>query len=375
MDKIENNNCDIQINFYGECMTINLPESYDLFKSQISSYIGVSVEELNLFDIFYRDEDNIKININNNDDFNELFFKVTINQIKTLNIEYRNDEKPNNNFDDFNYKENFSNDININDNIYDNINYNLNNNLNINSEENKEIIFPVMCDNCKQYSLKNIIYYCQKCKHYVCENCFKLIFRNHIHSYNVIGTLEHFNNFSKENENINNVNDNFLNSENNNDNNNDIKIQNDIKLDINDNSNNDNQNNIDQIIENQNIDNLNINMNNQNIDNQIIDNQNKKEENINSIEKKEKKTSTNNGEFLEIDYTKDDWGICPITNDFMENPVITIYGTHYEKYAIIDWLKRHQTDPLTNQPLTEKDLTEDEEYKKNIKEYRFIHDL
>ena len=51
----------------------------------------------------------------------------------------------------------------------------------------------------------------------------------------------------------------------------------------------------------------------------------------------------------------------------MENPVLTIYGTYYEKNAIIDWLSRDKTDPLTKQPLTEKDLIEDEEYKKNKK--------
>ena len=364
MEQIENNNNYIQMNLYGESMTINLPESYDLFKTQISSYIGVAVEDLNLFNIFYKDEDNIKININNIFDYNEFNLKVSLNQIKDLYIECRNDEKPNNNFD----KEIYINDIND----------NINNDLNINNfEDNKEIIFPVMCSICKQYSLKNIIYYCQKCRQYVCEKCFKLIFRQHIHSYNVIGTLEHFNYFSQENENINNMNYNFLNSENNNHNNNDINIQNDIKIDVNENSNNDNQNNKDQINENNIIDNQNFE--NQNIDNQInnqnIDIENINEENINSIEKKEKEKCTNKDEFLAIDINKDDYGICPITNDFMENPVITIYGTHYEKYAIIDWLKRHQTDPLTNQPLTEKDLTEDEEYKKNIKEYRFIHDL
>ena len=35
----------------------------------------------------------IKINIKNIDEFNELFFKVSLNQIKTLNIKYRIDEK------------------------------------------------------------------------------------------------------------------------------------------------------------------------------------------------------------------------------------------------------------------------------------------
>jgi hypothetical protein len=335
------NNYTIQINLYGEYMTINLPENYDSFKTQISSILGISVEELNLFNIFYKDEDNIQININNIDDYKELIFKISLNEIQILNIEYRNDEKPNNNNQDFYNKPNIDNDI------------FLNNNLNNNFEEHNSIIFPVMCINCKQNNLKNIIYYCQKCQHYVCEQCFKIIFRNHIHSYNIIGTLEHFNYFNHENENKNNSSNNNINNILNNNSDNNLNNKNDIILDINDNSN----------------------YNTQNIDNQINNNENQKKENINDIEKKEIETCNNNNEFLSIDPDKDDWGICPITNEYMENPVITIYGTHYEKNAIIDWLKRHQTDPLTNQPLTEKDLTEDEEYKKNIKEYRFIHDI
>ena len=291
------NNYTIQINLYGEYMTINLPENYDSFKTQISSILSISVEELNLFNIFYKDEDNIQININNIDDYKELIFKISLNEIQILNIEYRNDEKQNN--------------------------------------------------------LKNIIYYCQKCQHYVCEQCFKIIFRNHIHSYNIIGTLEHFNYFNHENENKNNSSNNNINNILNNNSDNNLYNKNDIILDINDNSN----------------------YNTQNIDNQINNNENQKKEHINDIEKKEIETCNNNNEFLSIDPDKDDWGICPITNEYMENPVITIYGTHYEKNAIIDWLNRRQTDPLTNQPLTEKDLTEDEEYKKNIKEYRFIHDI
>ena len=350
------NNYTIQINLYGEYMTINLPENYDSFKTQISSILSISVEELNLFNIFYKDNDNIQININNNDDYEELIFKISLNEIQILNIEYRNDEKQNNNIQDFCSKPNFDNDI------------FLNNNLNNDFEAHNSIIFPVMCNNCKQNNLKNIIYYCQKCQHYVCEQCFKIIFRNHIHSYNIIGTLEHFNYFNHENENKNNSFNNNINNILSDNNNNELNNKNDIILDINDNSNNNIQNNENQNIDNQIIDNLNMN-------NQINNNENKKEENINNIEKNEKEISNKNDEFLTIDPEKDDWGICPITNDYMENPVITIYGTHYEKNAIIDWLKRNQTDPLTNQPLTEKDLTEDEEYKKNIKLYRFVHDI
>ena len=36
--------------------------------------------------------------------------------------------------------------------------------------------------------------------------------------------------------------------------------------------------------------------------------------------------------------------ICPITQKIMEEPVITPYGTTYEKSAIIDWIKKNKTD-------------------------------
>ena len=66
----------------------------------------------------------------------------------------------------------------------------------------------------------------------------------------------------------------------------------------------------------------------------------------------------------------EDFGICPITNDFMENPVLCPSGFYYEKSAILEWLKNHDTDPLTREKLTANMFVEDEEYKKKIQEYR-----
>lgn len=47
---------------------------------------------------------------------------------------------------------------------------------------------------------------------------------------------------------------------------------------------------------------------------------------------------------------------CPITNEIMQEPVIAADGYTYEKEAIQTWLVRRQTSPVTNLPLTNKDL-------------------
>ena len=70
-------------------------------------------------------------------------------------------------------------------------------------------------------------------------------------------------------------------------------------------------------------------------------------------------------------YTSDEsWGICPITQNYMENPVITPSGNYYEKKAILDWIKRNPTDPITREKLTPDMLVEDKEYRNAIREYR-----
>eukprot|EP00762_Andalucia_godoyi_P002054 ANDGO_02574.mRNA.1 E3 ubiquitin-protein ligase CHIP len=47
---------------------------------------------------------------------------------------------------------------------------------------------------------------------------------------------------------------------------------------------------------------------------------------------------------------------CGILLDFMVDPVVTPSGQSYERIAIVDHLKNNPWDPITRQPLTEKDL-------------------
>ena len=49
--------------------------------------------------------------------------------------------------------------------------------------------------------------------------------------------------------------------------------------------------------------------------------------------------------------------ICPITHEFMTDPVMAADGFSYEKQAITDWLEHHNTSPCTNMVLNHKFLT------------------
>ena len=66
----------------------------------------------------------------------------------------------------------------------------------------------------------------------------------------------------------------------------------------------------------------------------------------------------------------EEYGICPITQEYMSDPVLSPSGNYYEKSAIIKWIEKNHTDPLTRENLTVDQLIEDEEYKKEIIKYR-----
>ena len=83
----------------------------------------------------------------------------------------------------------------------------------------------------------------------------------------------------------------------------------------------------------------------------------------------------NNNNNIIIDEIKEEefdeeYGICPITQEYMTNPVITPSGNYYEKTAIINWIEKNHTDPMTRENLTKEMLLEDEEYRKQILLYR-----
>ncbi|PNG62135.1 putative U-box domain-containing protein 53, partial [Tetrabaena socialis] len=44
--------------------------------------------------------------------------------------------------------------------------------------------------------------------------------------------------------------------------------------------------------------------------------------------------------------------LCPITQDIMTDPVMATDGYTYERAAIVEWMARKATSPLTNQPLS-----------------------
>ena len=62
--------------------------------------------------------------------------------------------------------------------------------------------------------------------------------------------------------------------------------------------------------------------------------------------------------------------ICPITQKIMEEPVITPYGTTYEKSAIVDYISKNKKDFITKKHLDEKMLVTNYILKVAIKNYK-----
>ena len=61
--------------------------------------------------------------------------------------------------------------------------------------------------------------------------------------------------------------------------------------------------------------------------------------------------------------------ICPITNEIMEDPVITPDGITYEREAIEEWLINHDTDPMTKNKLSKSNLVANLALKNAIEDY------
>jgi len=245
----------INVNFYGEKKKIKLNDQFDSFKLDLASLLGINEEKLKLLNIYYKDEDNDNIFINNSEDYKQLLVQIN-NDLKTvLEIEVKPNCEKNDNF----YKE--KNILNSNKNNFNNqniiikeINFeikNINKRENNNYKKENEIIYPIICSLCKESNLKNVIYFCSKCKNYICSFCFEKIKMNHSHSFNIIVNLTQFkdineNTIFNENNNkfdsslVKNLVSNFKDSTNNFMNN----ITNLFKKDDNNNNNNINYNNL-----------------------------------------------------------------------------------------------------------------------------------
>ena len=65
--------------------------------------------------------------------------------------------------------------------------------------------------------------------------------------------------------------------------------------------------------------------------------------------------------------------LCPISQDLMKDPVSCSNGQCYERVEIAKWLKKHQTDPLSNARLKDKKLTPTVPLKKLIRQWQEEH--
>lgn len=78
----------------------------------------------------------------------------------------------------------------------------------------------------------------------------------------------------------------------------------------------------------------------------------------------------NQGEIETNDEIEYESFFCPITQEIMKEPVITITkGISYEKTAIINWLKKNQTCPKTRTPLNADQLIPNYALKNTIEDY------
>ena len=73
---------------------------------------------------------------------------------------------------------------------------------------------------------------------------------------------------------------------------------------------------------------------------------------------------------IDTDLEGKDSFICPINQTLMTDPVITPYGTTYERSSILSWLKNHDTDPLTKKRLTKEMLITNYALRSAIQEYK-----
>ncbi|KAK9830341.1 hypothetical protein WJX72_011142 [[Myrmecia] bisecta] len=61
---------------------------------------------------------------------------------------------------------------------------------------------------------------------------------------------------------------------------------------------------------------------------------------------------------------------CPITQDIMSDPVIAEDGHTYERAAIEEWFKTHDTLPMTNAVVTSKVLIPNISMRRLVEDYR-----
>lgn len=96
-----------------------------------------------------------------------------------------------------------------------------------------------------------------------------------------------------------------------------------------------------------------------------------------SSDKDKKKQTESSNNPIENDPNRQvtaDWSeyesfLCPISQEIMNDPVITPKGISFERKSIINWLKKNKTCPITKTPLLECDLISNYALKNAIDDY------
>lgn len=67
--------------------------------------------------------------------------------------------------------------------------------------------------------------------------------------------------------------------------------------------------------------------------------------------------------------------ICPITQELMQDPVVTKYGQSYERSAILEWISQGKDCPLTRQPLTLGGIITNHPLRSKIRQWQVKNEL
>jgi hypothetical protein len=67
--------------------------------------------------------------------------------------------------------------------------------------------------------------------------------------------------------------------------------------------------------------------------------------------------------------------LCPITADVMQDPVVTADGFSYERSAIEEWFRKHDTSPCTNNVLFNRSLIPNLTLRNHIREFLATYDI
>ena len=164
---MENNNkISISIKFNNVIENIKINKEFDEFKNILNEKFNIKEEDLEKFLLYYFDEDNDKIFIQNFFDYSQFYNDCKNNN--EINILYIN-EKKNNNYSLFNNNNNNNKEI---------------KEINIKSEEKYK--YSLLCLSCNSNITNDPFYYCPKCKEYFCPNCYNKLSLNHRHVIYII---------------------------------------------------------------------------------------------------------------------------------------------------------------------------------------------